>query len=206
MLTGSAVKEKRIALFDFDGTLTRKDTFLDFHVKRFGAVSLVAAMFKAALACPLSKLTDRSEVKERFVSRMWKGTLFESYLSCAEDYAEREIDGITMPTAMEVFRKHLELGDTVCIVTASMKDWVEPWASRYGVPVVGTELEVEDGRITGRLKTPNCRGAEKVSRVKAKFDLNGFSKIFAYGNSGGDREMLALADEAVYKWRRAPRL
>jgi HAD superfamily hydrolase (TIGR01490 family) len=196
---------KRIALFDFDGTLTRKDTFFDFHIKRFGAASVAAAMCGVAVSCPFSKLTDRSEIKERFVSRMWRGTLFESYLSDARDYAEREIDGIMIPTAMEVFRKHLELGDAVCIVTASMKEWVEPWASRYGTYVIGTELEVEGGRMTGRFKTPNCRGAEKVARVKAEFDLNRFSRIFAYGNSRGDREMLALADEAVYKWRRTPR-
>ncbi|MDR3165118.1 MAG: HAD-IB family hydrolase [Synergistaceae bacterium] len=197
---------KRIALFDFDGTLTRKDTFLDFHVKRFGVVSVAAAMCAAAAECPLSKFADRSEIKERFLSRMWKGTLFESYLADAENYAEREIDRITMPTAMEVFRKHLELGDAVCIVTASMKEWVEPWASRHETYVIGTELEVEGGRMTGRLKTPNCRGAEKVARIKAEIDLSRFSRIFAYGNSDGDREMLALADEAIYKWRRAPRL
>jgi HAD superfamily hydrolase (TIGR01490 family) len=196
---------KRLALFDFDGTLTRRDTFLDFHVKRFGVAAVAGAMCKVMASCPFSKLTDRSEVKERFVSRMWKGKFFEAYLSDAKNYAEREIDLITIPAAMEVFRKHLELRDTVYIVTASMKEWVEPWASRYGVPVIGTEFEVEGGRMTGRLKTPNCRGAEKVSRVKAELDLNRFSRIFAYGNSGGDREMLALADEAVYKWRRAPR-
>jgi HAD superfamily hydrolase (TIGR01490 family) len=195
---------KRIALFDFDGTLTSKDTFLDFHVKRFGMVPVAAAMCKAVL-CPFSKFADRSEIKERFISRMWGGTLFESYLSDARDYAEREIDGITMPTAMAVFRKHLELGDAVYIVTASMKEWVESWASRYGIRVIGTELEVEGGRITGRLRTPNCRGAEKVARIEAEIDLSRFSRIFAYGNSGGDREMLALADEAVYKWKRAPR-
>ena len=196
---------KRIALFDFDGTLTRKYTFFDFHVKRFGVVPVAAAMCGAAAACPLSKLADRSEIKERFVLRMGGGTMFESYLSDARDYAEREIDRITIPMAMEVFRKHLELGDAVCIVTASMKEWVESWASRYGAYVIGTEFEVECGRMTGRLKTPNCRGAEKVSRIKAELDLSRFSRIFAYGNSGGDREMLALADEAVYKWRRAPR-
>ncbi|MDR1581094.1 MAG: HAD-IB family hydrolase [Synergistaceae bacterium] len=203
MLIEPAVK--RLALFDFDGTLTRKDTFLDFHIKRFGVVSVTAAMCEVMASCPFSKLADRSEIKERFVLRMWGGTLFESYLTDARNYADREIDRITIPMAMKVFRRHLELGDAVCIVTASMKEWVEPWAARYRTYVIGTEFEVEDGRMTGRLKTPNCRGAEKVSRIRAELDLNRFSRIFAYGNSGGDREMLALADEAVYKWRRAPR-
>ena len=70
--------------------------------------------------------------------------------------------------------------------------------------MIGTELEAVDGYLTGRLLTPNCRGKEKVARIRAAVDLSGYSRIFAYGNSGGDREMLSIADEAVYKWDRIP--
>jgi HAD superfamily phosphoserine phosphatase-like hydrolase len=103
---------------------------------------------------------------------------------------------------METFESHLDRGDDVWIVTASMKDWVGFWARRYGVPVIGTELEVNGEFLTGRMSTPNCRGPEKVARIRAAIDLGAYSKIYAYGNSSGDREMLKLADEPVYKWRR----
>ena len=107
---------------------------------------------------------------------------------------------------MRVFLSHIERGDDVWIVTASLKDWIAPWAERRGVPVIGTELEVKNGMLTGRLATPNCRGREKIVRIRQAVDLSGYSKVFAYGDSRGDREMLAMADEAVYRWNRVPQL
>jgi HAD superfamily phosphoserine phosphatase-like hydrolase len=107
---------------------------------------------------------------------------------------------------VRTFLNHIERGDDVWIVTASMRDWVAGWADRYGVPVIGTEFEVENGMLTGRLATPNCRGREKVVRIRQAVDINRYSKVFAYGDSSGDREMLAMADEAVYRWNRVPEI
>jgi HAD superfamily hydrolase (TIGR01490 family) len=197
---------KRIAFFDFDGTLTRRDTFWDFNVRYFGRLRVASALVRTAASAVLSLRFGRSFLKETLIRVLWRGIPHESYLSFARDYSSSEIEKNLIPEAMRVFLKHIERGDAVYIVTASMKDWCELWARRYGVLVIGTELEVEDGYLTGRLGTPNCRGAEKVARIRAEVDLNGYSKIFAYGNSGGDREMLAIADEAVYRWDHIPNL
>jgi HAD superfamily hydrolase (TIGR01490 family) len=195
---------KQIAFFDFDGTLTRRDTFWDFCVMFFGKRRVAAALIKMTAAVLFSLRFDRSFVKEKFVSSLWTGVSYESYISFARTYASREIEKNLTPVAMKVFLSHIGHGDDVYIVTASMKDWCEFWAKRYGVTVIGTELEVSDGYLTGRLGTPNCRGKEKVARIRAAVDLSGYSRIFAYGNSGGDREMLSIADEAVYRWDRIP--
>jgi HAD superfamily hydrolase (TIGR01490 family) len=154
----------------------------------------------------LSGTADRGRLKEAFLTRLWGGALYGDYLADARRYADESLDGMIIPLARRVFMKHIERGDLVLIVTASMPEWVGGWAGRYGVTVIGTLLEVADGRLTGRLATPNCRGAEKVARVRAQVDLDGYSRIFAYGDSRGDREMLAAADEAVYRWNRTPRV
>jgi HAD superfamily phosphoserine phosphatase-like hydrolase len=154
----------------------------------------------------MSMRLDRSFMKERFIRSLWAGTAREMYIALARGYARSEIDKNVMPRAMRVFKRHLELGDTVYIVTASMRDWVAFWAERYNAEVIGTELEVEDGLLTGRMATPNCRGAEKVARIKEAVDLSEYETIFAYGNSEGDRAMLGIADEAVYNWDRIPEL
>ncbi|MDR1481688.1 MAG: HAD-IB family hydrolase [Synergistaceae bacterium] len=195
---------KRIAFFDFDGTLTRRDTFWDFNVLFFGRRRVTAALIELTAAVLSSLRFDRSFIKEKFVSILWTGISYESYISFARRYASREIEKNLLPVAMKVFLSHIGHGDDVYIVTASMKDWCEFWAKRYGVPVIGTELEVSDGYLTGHLSTPNCRGREKVARIRAVVDLSGYSRIFAYGNSNGDREMLSIADEAVYRWDRIP--
>ena len=84
------------------------------------------------------------------------------------------------------------------------EEWIEPWASKYGAQVVGTELEAVSGTLTGRLNGANCRGGEKARRIAALVDLKSYDKIYAYGNSSGDREMLLLADEKVYNWDHVP--
>jgi HAD superfamily hydrolase (TIGR01490 family) len=197
---------KRIALFDFDGTLTRRDTFWGFNVMCFGRPRVVAALARLIPAAIASLRFDRSFLKETLIRLLWAGVPHESYLSLAKTYADREIEKVLMPQAMRVFLDHLGRGDDVYIVTASMKDWSEFWAARHGVQVIGTELEVVGGRLTGRFSTPNCWGGEKVARIRAAVDLSEYSRIFAYGNSGGDREMLAIADEAVYRWDHIPRI
>ena len=195
---------KRIAFFDFDGTLTYRDTFWEFHAAHFGRCRLtraLSAMFLSALA---SLDFERAQLKDAFLRSLWAGTSAESYRLAAENYARGPLEKNLRPLAVRVFLNHIERGDDVWIVTASMRDWVAFWADRYGIPVIGTEFEVENGILTGRLATPNCRGREKVVRIRQAIDLSGYSKVFAYGDSRGDREMLALADEAVYRWDRVP--
>jgi HAD superfamily hydrolase (TIGR01490 family) len=193
---------KRIAFFDFDGTLTYRDTFREFHAAHFGRRRLAKALFMASLAAPASLDFSRESLKKAFLRSLWAGTPAESYRLAAESYARGPLEKNLRPLAMRVFLSHLERGDDVWIVTASMRDWVAFWADRYGVPVIGTEFEVESGILTGRLATPNCRGREKAVRIRQAVDLSGYSKVFAYGDSRGDREMLALADEPVYRWNR----
>ncbi|MDR1579669.1 MAG: HAD-IB family hydrolase, partial [Synergistaceae bacterium] len=141
-----------------------------------------------------------------FLRLLWAGTPAESYRLAAESYARGRLEKNLRPLAVRTFLNHIERGDDVWIVTASMRDWVAGWADRYGVPVIGTEFEVENGMLTGRLATPNCRGREKVVRIRQAVDINRYSKVFAYGDSSGDREMLAMADEAVYRWNRVPEI
>jgi HAD superfamily hydrolase (TIGR01490 family) len=196
----------RIAFFDFDGTLTRRDTFWGFHVHCFGLGGALSASVRAAASSAVSARFGRQFMKERFISALWAGTPHEAYIERARGYALSEIDKNLLPHAVKVFKRHLELGDAVYIVTASIRDWVAFWAERYGVSVIGTELEVERGILTGRMSTPNCRGMEKVARIREAVDLGAYSRVFAYGNSGGDREMLGIADDAVYNWDHIPNL
>ncbi|MCL2009373.1 MAG: HAD-IB family hydrolase [Synergistaceae bacterium] len=197
---------RSLALFDFDGTLTTRDTFLDFHRFFWGSRFFwgFLALPVAAVRGSLSLRLGRDSLKEAFLTRLWKGVPLEEYLAGALRYAENRVEGFLAPLPVSVFLRHVERGHDVYVVTASLKDWIEPWASKYGVPVVGTEMESEDGILTGRMRGANCRGAEKARRIAEAVDLRGYDKIYAYGNSVGDREMLLLADEKVYNWDHVP--
>ena len=86
----------------------------------------------------------------------------------------------------------------IYVVSASIDNWVQPFLP--DVKVAGTQVEVLNGRLTGRFTTPNCYGQEKVNRIQKlltcpRTELH----IIAFGDSRGDREMLNYADEAYYK-------
>lgn len=196
--------QKNIAFFDFDGTLTQKDTFWDFHIRHFGKVALFWALLKTSFFAFGLKGFKRDKAKAALLYFLWKNTPYEDYCRYACEYGLSRIEGNLQRVAVEVLDHHLRRGDDVYIVTASMKEWVEPWASRKAIPVIGTEFEVRDGKLTGHLATPNCRGPEKVTRIKAMVNLTDYAKIYAYGNSSGDIEMLALADEKAYNWDHVP--
>lgn len=100
---------------------------------------------------------------------------------------------------MERVRWHQNEGHDVVIVSASMAEWLQPWCDQNSIVLISTRLEVKEGRLTGRFATKNCYGPEKANRVKAAYDLSRYDHIFAYGDSRGDRELLALADEPFYK-------
>jgi phosphatidylglycerophosphatase C len=81
--------------------------------------------------------------------------------------------------------------------------YVSPIGRRLGFDaVLATRLEVDtDGRLTGRLSGANCRGPEKVARLR-EWRSGELVVDFAYGDSAGDREMLALAEVPIKVSRR----
>ena len=89
------------------------------------------------------------------------------------------------------------------MVSASVEEWILPWCLTIGIThVIATRLEQEDKILTGRLSTKNCYGLEKVQRIKGVFDLEGFSTIYAYGDSVGDKELIDIADVKYLRWKR----
>ena len=70
--------------------------------------------------------------------------------------------------------------------------------------VICTELEQVDGLYTGALIGRNCRRAEKRERLQAWLAEAGLpesSVVYAYGDSAGDTELLAMAQHAVWVGR-----
>jgi phosphoserine phosphatase len=69
-----------------------------------------------------------------------------------------------------------------------------------GFELISTELEVIDGRLTGKFSTLNCNGKEKVKRIKEKYNLLEYDEIHVFGNSKGDFPMLELGTHKYYKF------
>jgi len=203
MLRNSEVRS--LALFDFDNTITSRDTLFDFHLFTFGMRKTSIALWAS---CPhiLSSsigLLDPQKAKERFLSIFWKNVQRHSFQKSCIRYTNERLNSIIREEAIQAIRYHQKREDYIVVVTASIREWVEPWCSVNGINyVIASEMEKLDGSLTGSLKGKNCKGPEKVSRIRKELELSCFQRIYAYGDSSGDREMLELAHEKYYRWKR----
>lgn len=194
--------KKEIYAFDFDGTLTDRDSFVALLRSAFGTrrVALWIALHAPLLAAARLGLYPAGKAKERMFAHFFGGMPARDYAQCGERFAATHRH-ILRPGGIKAVGKAVESGATVLIVSASQRQWVAPFFAGFGrnVTVVATEAEVSGGLLTGRFATPNCKGAEKVRRILSLFPNREAYRLIAFGDSRGDREMLAMADESHYK-------
>ena len=191
-----------LALFDFDGTITKKETiseFLRFCIGNTRFVLAVVRVFPSILGY-FSGLIGNQEIKERLLFETVGGWQEEWLVEKGQEFAKKRLPSLIRPKALERIRWHKERGDRIVLISASLIYYLRPWADIVGIKeVIGVELEIADGRITGKLLGKNCYGAEKVRRLKELLDISNFDEIYAYGDSRGDREMLALANYPFFR-------
>lgn len=185
----------RLALFDFDGTLTIHDSFIMFAKHSIGKLGFYKAFIKTLPWIILWKvgLRSNSKAKEHLFSALYKGMDYDCFKNNCIRF-EQCIKNDERSDMMAKLQTHKAHGDRVIIVSASIIDWITPWARSHNIEdVLATEVEVdENGQLTGFFKTPNCYGQEKVKRI---FEyITDFKKYetWAYGDSSGDNHMLSI--------------
>ena len=186
---------KKFFAFDFDGTLTTRDTLLVFI--RY-ACGMPRFLFGFLLHAPLlilmkMRLYSTGKAKQRVFSWFFKGMTIEAFDALCQDFAHTHRH-LLRPETVHVLEQALAEGSEVLIVSASIDNWVQPFFP--SVTVLGTQIEVIDDRLTGHFLTPNCYGQEKVRRILALYPDRSSYHLTAYGDSRGDRELLAFADKA----------
>lgn len=190
--------KRKIAVFDFDGTLTRKDTMFDFIGFACGKFRLVVGLiiFAPMIAVMFMKIIDNNACKQKLLSWYFKGLDYSDFKELGERYSRR-VESLLRPDVLDILNKHMTGGVDIYVVSASVKEWVEPICKKLGVKkVLATEMAVDsDGKLTGCFSTHNCFGIHKVLRLKEVEPSRSDYYLYAYGDSRGDKEMFEYADE-----------
>lgn len=188
--------KKRIVCFDFDGTLTTRDTLLLFIRFACGRWAFLWGMLCYAPLLVLMKLRlyHNGKTKQKIFSHFFRGWTIDDFNDICLHFSDSYRHLLRSQT-VEALHQAQQNGTSVFIVSASIVNWVQPFFP--DVRVVGTQIEVQNGVLTGRFLTPNCYGPEKVRRVMDIIGERSSFYITAYGDSRGDREMLQWADEGI---------
>jgi HAD superfamily hydrolase (TIGR01490 family) len=188
-----------LALFDFDGTLTKKDSLNEFLKHSINRKDYMVNMLKFLPYFTLwqLKLINNGVAKEHLFRIFFKGIDEEFFKKTATEFSLKKLDFIISKERIKILKKHQANGDRVVIVSASMQCWLQPWCDKNNIELLSTKLEFKNGTFSGKFLTPNCHGKEKVNRIKAHLNLQEYKTIYAYGDSSGDKEMLALAHKSV---------
>lgn len=190
-----------IAFFDFDGTITRKDTMLElakFHVGSAGYYLKMLSIAPSLVGLKL-KVVSATQAKEQFLKSFFGGMKHADFDALCYRFNEEVVPNLIRPDALETLRMHQELGDRIVVVTASAENWVQPWCKQNNLEILATQLDFSSGTFQGKLSSPNCNGAEKVNRILSLIDPKEYEGIYAYGDSIGDKELLAFATQPYYR-------
>jgi len=202
------IDRPRVAAFDVDGTLTAADCVVPFLRRTAGTPTLVGRMLRSPFALARAGVRrDRNALKAASAAATFRGLPLAAIGADAAVFAGEVFDRGLRSDVVESLRRHVDEGDTVLLVSASFEVYLRPLAELLGAhDVLAVRLEVDDaGILTGRLDGPNCRGSEKVVRLHRWLDDHAGGRdavhLSAYGDSTGDRELLADADEAHWVGR-----
>jgi phosphatidylglycerophosphatase C len=190
-----------VAAFDLDGTLTTRDCVTPF-LRRIAGRALARRVVTQPLAVATAAARrDRDRLKELATQAL--AGLDAAAVGREGAAFAREVRAAWLRAdTLARLQTHQALNHATVIVSASYEAYVVPLGALLGVDgVLCTRLERDDaGRLTGRLDGPNCRGPEKVSRLRAWLADRGLDDavLWAYGDSEGDRELLAMAAHPVW--------
>lgn len=188
---------KDVVLYDFDGTIYKKDSFITFLIYAIPTWKLIFSflIFIPTLVKMIVRLKSNEESKQRIFCYFFKGMDIKVFDDICTKY-QRKIDNNVSNILKLKIKQNQDFQQI--IVSASISNWIIPWAKANNIDhVIATEIEVDKyGKITGNFATKNCNKEEKVNRIKRYFENKEVVFAEAYGNSKSDFPMFTLAKSA----------
>ena len=134
----------------------------------------------------------------------FSGVSLSQVEAAGKAFAESGIHQYVRPEALQRIEWHKAQGDKVVVVSGGLDIYLRPWCDAQKLELICSSLEHSDSVLTGRYRGLECIGKEKSRRIREAYGLEGYSTVYAYGDSKDDNEMLQLADKRYFQWREMP--
>jgi len=188
---------KKLALFDFDGTLTMKDSLNEFLKY---AVGIKTYFYKLVCFLPIFigyklGIISNDKAKQKLLILFFKDWDEKKFKKIAFDFSKERLELILN---YEVYNKFLNMkknGYRVIVISASLECWLKFWCDLHDVELLSTKLKFENSKVTGEFLTPNCYGKEKVNRLKNYLNIDEYDEIISFGDSKADKYIFDISDK-----------
>lgn len=192
---------KKIAFFDFDGTITTKDTLLEVIKHQKGKVLFYTGfLLNAPTLIGLKlRMVSNQKAKERILRYFFSGMNIAAFQQACNKFVDEVLPAMIRMDAIEEIQKLKAEGFDVVVVSASPTNWIQKWTDANGLGLIATNLQYVNETLSGYIDGVNNNAEEKVARIKAVYNLAEYDEIYCYGDSSGDKPMLALGTKAFYK-------
>lgn len=190
-----------LAVFDFDGTLTTKDTFLELIKFQKGNLYFWLGFLKMSpiIFLHLLKFIPNWRAKEYVLTHFFKGTSLTDFQLKCDNFSMEFIPKLLRNEALRKLEFHEKQGHDIVVVSASAENWLSGWCKNRNIRLIATRLDVADGLISGKLLGRNCYGPEKLIRLKQEICLDDYAEVHVYGDSKGDKDILEIASHSYYR-------
>lgn len=194
---------KKVYAFDFDGTVTTKDTLLAIirYAKGDGRMLMGALLYAPMLLLMVLRLYPNWKAKQRVFAHFFKGMEIDEFNNLCQRFAA-DNQHLLRPGAVKVINQAVGEGSDIVVISASIENWVRPFfEQRWGdkVRIECTRIDVRHETVTGKFLTKNCYGREKLKRLQRAFPNRTSYELIAFGDSRGDKQLLEYADKRYYK-------
>lgn len=195
--------KKKIAAFDFDGTITNKDTLLEFIRFSKGSFCLwrTFLLFSPLLVLYKIGVYPNWKIKEQIFSFLYRGMTKKDFDALGYSFFREKGKFLIRKDAEEKILSLKRSGYEILIISASIENWVKPFAEYLQVDkVISTTVDFDsENKLTGGFLNANCFGEEKVKRLLSLYPDREEYELLAFGDSRGDQELLDFANKGYYR-------
>jgi phosphatidylglycerophosphatase C len=192
----------RVAIFDLDGTITRRDSLTPYALgfmlrERPWRIPALLGLLPVLLGHAMG-LVDRGGLKSAFIRATLGGCPRRDLERWTERFVKRLLARGLLPRALQAIESHARAGDRLVLLSASTDLYVPAIGRALGFDeTICTGVRWNAERLDGGLTTPNRRGEEKARCVQALRARYPGTEMVAYGNAASDLPHLRLVERGV---------